>query len=238
MTDKHCEELAFPVLFPNGRFGYIAEKSVNLSPSKYFNARLSYYSSRFAMNPEYLFFAQFIIEQKIVSDSINIALSELHGQSLTASDLRSNVQKLKFQEQAYLFLRHVPGSPPYWQKVMYEVVATVKQFGIPTWFMTLSCADLRWPELFWIIGRTKSLNFTDAQVDTLSYNKKVIYAELKPFWCFFPIQWQSWPFQVSHLHSRTKDLTLRFFLANQHYINKHKIYKPTFTAVFALTTLF
>ena len=151
MTDKHCEELAFPVLFPNGRFGYIAEKSVNLSPSKYFNARLSYYSSRFAINPEYLFFAQFIIEQKIVSDSINIALSELHGQSLTASDLRSNVQKLKnlvFQEQAYLFLRHVPGSPPYWQKVMYEVVATVKQFGIPTWFMTLSCADLRWPELF------------------------------------------------------------------------------------------
>ena len=116
MTDKHCEELAFPVLFPNGRFGYTAEKSVNLSPSKYFNARLSYYSSRFAMNPEYLFFAQFIIEQKIVSDSINIALSELHGQSLTASDLRSNVQKLKnlvFQEQAYLFLRHVPGSPPY-----------------------------------------------------------------------------------------------------------------------------
>ena len=145
MTDKHCEELAFPVLFPNGRFRYTAEISVNLSPSKYFNARLSYYSSRFA------FFAQFIIEQKIVSDSINIALSELHGQSLTASDLRSNVQKLKnlvFQEQAYLFLRHVPGSPPYWQKVMYEVVATVKQFGIPTWFMTLSCADLRWPELF------------------------------------------------------------------------------------------
>ena len=116
MTDKHCEELAFPVLFPNGRFGYIAEKSVNLSPSKYFNVRLSYYSSRFAMNPEYLFFAQFIIEQKIVSDSINIALSELHGQSLTVSDLRSNVQKLKnlvFQEQAYLFLRHVPGSPLY-----------------------------------------------------------------------------------------------------------------------------
>ena len=141
MTDKHCEELAFPVLSPNGRFGYTAEKSVNLSPSKYFDARLSYYSSR----------------------------------SLTASDLRSNVQKLKnivFQDQAYLFLRHVPGSPPYWQKVMYEVVATVKQFGIPTWFRTLSCADLRWPELFSIIGRTKSLNFTDAQVDTLSYNER------------------------------------------------------------------
>ena len=157
ITDKHCEELAFPVLFPSGRFGYTAERSVNLLPSKYFNARLLHYSGRFAMNPEYLFFAQFVIEQKKVSDSINIALSKLHGQSLTASDLRSNVQRLQnlvFHDQAYLFLRHVPGSPPYWQKFMYEVVAMVKQLGIPTWFMTLSCADLRWPELFQIIGRT------------------------------------------------------------------------------------
>ena len=39
---------------------------------------------------------------------------------------------------------------------MYEVVAMVKQLGVPTWFMTLSCADLRWPE----------------ELDALSYNKR------------------------------------------------------------------
>ena len=135
------------------------------------------------MNPEYLFFAQFIIEQKKVSDSINITLSKLHGQSLTASDLRSNVQRLQnlvFQDQAYLFLRHVPGSPPYWQKFMYEVVAMVKQLGILTWFMTLSCADLRWPELFQIIGRTQGLNLTDIQVDALSYNERCYILDLNP----------------------------------------------------------
>ena len=27
-----------------------------------------------------------------------------------------------------------------------KLLAMVKQLGIPTWFMTLSCADLRWPE--------------------------------------------------------------------------------------------
>lgn len=62
MTDKQWEELAFPVLFPNGKFGYTAERDVKLSPVKYFNARLLHYSGRFATNPEYLFFAQFIIE--------------------------------------------------------------------------------------------------------------------------------------------------------------------------------
>ena len=64
MTDKHCEELAFPVLFPRGKFGYKMERKEKLTPVRYFNARLLHYSGRFAMNPEYLFFAQFIIEQK------------------------------------------------------------------------------------------------------------------------------------------------------------------------------
>ena len=38
MTDKQCEELAFPVLFPKGRYGYTAEHEIMLSPVKYFNA--------------------------------------------------------------------------------------------------------------------------------------------------------------------------------------------------------
>ena len=70
---------------------------------------------------------------------------------MTASSIRTDKQKLTnliFKAlQAYLFMRQIPGSPPYWQKFMYEVVAMVKQLGIPAWVMTLSCADLRWPVL-------------------------------------------------------------------------------------------
>ena len=109
-------------------------------------------SGRFATNPEYFFFfAQFITEQKKVSDNIKIAQKKVHGQFLTASQIRSSVQSLQnliSQDQAYVLLRQIPGTPPYWQGFMYEVVAMVKQLGIPTWFMTLSSADLRWPELF------------------------------------------------------------------------------------------
>ena len=62
MTDKQCEEIAFPVQFSKGKFGYTAERDAKLSPVKYFNAKLLHYSVRFATNPEYLFFAHFIIE--------------------------------------------------------------------------------------------------------------------------------------------------------------------------------
>ena len=184
MADKQCEELAFPILFPKGKYGYSVNREIKLSPVKYFNARLLHHSGRFATNPEYLFFAQFIIEQKKVSDSINIALKKMHGQPLTASQIRSNnmqnLHNLICQDQAYLFLRQIPGTPPYWQKFMYEVVAMVKQLGIPTWFMTLSCADLRWPELFQIIARTQGKNLTNEQVDALSYNERCSMLNVNP----------------------------------------------------------
>ena len=63
---------------------------------------------------------------------------------------------------------------------MYEVVAMVKQLGIPTWFMTLSCADLRWPELFQIISRMQEKDITDEEVDALSYDEKFKMLNLNP----------------------------------------------------------
>ena len=85
MSDKYCEELAFPTLFPMGKYGYQGERDVSISPTKYSNARLLNYTGQFSMNPEYLFFVQYIIEQKKVQDSINIALKKIHGVPLTAS---------------------------------------------------------------------------------------------------------------------------------------------------------
>ena len=132
MTDRHCEELAFPVLFPKGRFGYKMDRKEKLTPVRYFNARLFHYSGRFAMNPEYLFFAQFIIEQKKVSDSINIALKKLQGQPLTASQFRSNEQCVKnliFKDQAYLFSVRYPRK----STVLAKVYIRSNSNGTTTW---------------------------------------------------------------------------------------------------------
>ena len=102
--------------------------------------------------------------QKKISDSIAVALRKIHGRSVTASDVRNNSQNLHdfiLSNQAYLLMRNIPGSQAYWQKFMKEVVGMVKQLGIPTWFMTLSCADLRWNETFQIIAKTRNITVTD-----------------------------------------------------------------------------
>ena len=90
------------------------------------------------------------------------------------------MKNLIFKDQAYLFLRGIPGSPPYWQKFMYEVIAMIQQLGIPTWFLTLSCADLRWPELFHILSHVRGENITDEEIDDLSYNEKCSLLNLNP----------------------------------------------------------
>ena len=48
LNDEFCEELAFPYLFPRGKFGYKVERDIKLSPSKYFNRRLFNYTQLFA----------------------------------------------------------------------------------------------------------------------------------------------------------------------------------------------
>ena len=43
--------------------------------------------------------------------------------------------------------------------------------------MTLSCADLRWPELFQILARTQGKNMTDEQVETFVVASPVVVAK-------------------------------------------------------------
>ena len=130
MTDKLCEEMAFPFFFPTGKFGFQVKRDARLSPAKYFNARLLNYTGRFATNPEYLVFAQYVTEQKKVQDSISIALKKVHDHSLTSGEVRSmdssSFQNLIFSDQAYLFMKNIPRFPSYWKRFIYEVIAMIK----------------------------------------------------------------------------------------------------------------
>ena len=44
-------------------------------------------------------------------------------------------------------MKNVRGSAAYWQDQLYDVLAMLWKLGIPTWFLTLSAADLHWPEM-------------------------------------------------------------------------------------------
>ena len=65
----------------------------------------------------------------------------------------------------------VKGTPAYWQRFLFEVLAMVKQLGLPTFFLTLKCADLMLNDLVSCLSYQNSngLNRSEEGVDALSY---------------------------------------------------------------------
>ena len=175
-NDQFCEELAHPHLFPTGNFGYKVDRDIKLSPTKYFNQRLLNYTQRFASDADYIFFAHKVLLELNLRGRINIALKKVTCANLTAGMLGENfsetVKNCVASDNAYKFMNQIKGTPAYWQHMLSDVLAMVKQLGIPTYFMTLSCADLHWNELVMIIRRLKGENCTVNVVAELDYESR------------------------------------------------------------------
>ena len=155
LLDNDFEVLAFPDVFLYGSGGYhSAHRKVKLPIRKYFQQCLLNVDGRFAQNIEYLFCAQYIADIKQIESDATLAIwlsqgRTLGGHKITAGELWNPavVEQLVRNEQAYKFLKNVRGSPAYWQDQLYDVLAMLWMLSIPTWFLTLSAADLYWPEM-------------------------------------------------------------------------------------------
>ena len=55
LNDDHCEELAFPYLFPTRKFGYKVKHEIPLFPVKYFKQQLPNFRQSFASDVDYIF---------------------------------------------------------------------------------------------------------------------------------------------------------------------------------------
>ena len=69
-------------------------------------------------------------------------------------------------------MSNVKRTPAYWKQFLLEVLAMVKQLRVPTYFLTLSCADLRWDELPYIINKLNNLSLTEEELKNLSYQAR------------------------------------------------------------------
>ncbi|KAI8503435.1 hypothetical protein Bbelb_184060 [Branchiostoma belcheri] len=69
---------------------------------------------------------------------------------------QEDVKAILKSDEGYRFLQPVRGTPQYWEKALNELYAMIRQLGIPTWFVTFSAADLRWPEVLEAIRQDHS----------------------------------------------------------------------------------
>ena len=133
LTDKSFEELSNPDKFPSGKGGYAdTNRNTRLTIRKYVNARLLDHDGRFAKDIQYIFGMQYAVEHKQVRDCINIALRQTRGRQQLGKKLDAGMLKnpqhlhnLVKKDRAYSFLKNIRGSPPYWQKMFYEVLSMI-----------------------------------------------------------------------------------------------------------------
>ena len=172
LTDKRCEEFSHPWLFPAGKFGYRTEQEISLTPNKYFNQRLLNYKQIFASDADYIFYVHSVYQQLNMTSKMNIASQKVCSNQLTAGTLTENfketVQSFVASNEAYSFMSTIKGTPAYWKKILFEVLAMVKQLRLPTFFMT-SCADLRWAELPSIITKLNGSDKSDEEISQIDY---------------------------------------------------------------------
>ena len=103
-------------------------------------------------------------------------MQKVRGMQINAGTVKQNykesVKRLLSSENAYSFMSSVKGTPAYWKQFLFEVLAMVKQLEMPNYFLTLSCADLRWEELPYIINKLNNLGLSDKELKNLSHQER------------------------------------------------------------------
>ena len=122
------------------------------------------------------FFPGLYYEQRRSRSTINFAMHKIKTGTLTAGPVKSNfkgtIQRFVASDNVFSFMSSVKGTPAHWKQFLYDVLVMVKQLGIPTYFLTLSCADLRWVELSYTINRLNNPGLGEEKLKNLSYQER------------------------------------------------------------------
>ena len=119
-----------------------AERQKRVSDQEFFVSRILNQSTIFAKNVPFIFAAVAFIEQKQLFRNISVQFQKGKIQE-TSSGLKAfNL------EEAFSVFDNIKGTPKYWRKAKKELYARLDNFGPFQFFFTLSCAEMRWPEIF------------------------------------------------------------------------------------------
>ena len=139
LRERHPFVLHFPCLFPDGRGGLHDEKrKIKITPQQFLLQRIQNINPVFAQNKPFVFSAVHYVEKYQLQSKVNI--SYMRGKVSLTSEGKSFLKT----EDGFSVFDNIRGSPRYWQKLRYDLVAKLEQLGPFQFFYTLSCADKRW----------------------------------------------------------------------------------------------
>ena len=181
-SDVFLEEKLFPNLYPYGFGGYLSSNLLNASDmgiSNYIKSRILSADPKFRNDTTFVFFWLLVKELTDIKRSEQTFLRKSSkAPNLTANTIneigKENLIRFNTAYNAYKNLR---GTSMYYQDKKKELMATLRQKGAPTLFMTFSCAEFEWDHLIQSIYKTvykKDITIDEVQKLPHSLKNKLV----------------------------------------------------------------
>ena len=181
LADNNVEELSFPAI----HCGQKRQLKVNLSYNDIVKSEIRRYDRR-CCDPVKLFFMFRKKEMLALHSAIQIYLKMAQNQTFTVDQAMDQnfIEQLIRNDDAYRVLSNDRTSPVYWSLKKRELMAMIRTLGIPTFFLTLSAAETRWPELIVILVRVlENKEISQEEANQITWEQKCNLIRKDPVTC-------------------------------------------------------
>ncbi|XP_037811885.1 uncharacterized protein LOC119603786 [Lucilia sericata] len=180
ILDKDSEELSFPSIYCG------VKRTCTATIGKVIRSEARRYDRRCARVDKVLYSYKKLELSKLKSNISTCLRKKIGHSSYTARDVLDDnfVQNLIQHDEGYHILKGIRSSPAHWEGEKKKVLAMIRQFGLPTFFITLSAAESQWPELLVILAKIVE-NKTISEEEAINYTTQQKYnlIRLDPITC-------------------------------------------------------
>jgi len=179
---------AFPTLFPTGAADFLASQQRIVTIGNYFKHLMLYHDQRFAKHPRFRYFAlnTQMRHRALQTGRIYVRQNPEDGH-LTVDELRELVEhnNQTLSNRVLHFGATLRGTRQFRQKQRTCLTAMIDTLGLPT--LTLSAADLQWPELANLLdidephnstARAKAVVENPCLTDWFFYNRVIKFMDM------------------------------------------------------------
>jgi hypothetical protein len=143
--------MAFPTLFPTAAADFSLRRDHNIHLHEWVKHLMRYCDSRFATHPRFRFFAlNLIFRHRSMQRGKYLFSRNISHHNMTIGQLKHALSQQngpRLASDIVRCLKTVKATRPYWNMEGGKLRDMIAQIGTPTFFYTLSMADMSWPDL-------------------------------------------------------------------------------------------
>ncbi|XP_075158165.1 uncharacterized protein LOC142231442 [Haematobia irritans] len=169
ILDADSEELSFASIYCGQK------RSCTETYSKIVRSELRRYDRR-CCRIDKLLYSYKKLEMLTIRNAMSIALRKhTRSRNVTAANALNDeyIDSLIRHDDGFRILKGVRSSPAHWEAEKKKAIAMIRQFGLPTFFITLSAAETKWQELLVILAKTvDNMNISEEEALNLPFGEK------------------------------------------------------------------